>query len=332
MPGFDSALLKRKLERLQQSLPAAIAQRFIEIDLLTHAASLALYALISLAPLLVLLLWLTASLYPSAQEALIDQVGSIAGSQAEAVADTVIANASNRPGIGSLAGLWSTLLLFVGASAVFARLQATLNLIFHTKEPRLGVVAWLRKRIFSFGVVLALGFLLLVSAALTTALEIAFSGSPTLPVVGNLTALALYSFAFALMYHYLPDRRVRWRQALLGGLLTSGLFVLGRWAIGIYIARAAPGSAYGSMGTLVILLVWIYYAAVVFFVGALITAVIDERARVVSVKRALETRAARQQATTGREPGTQPPPSEMSEGPAGSDPAATDRAGDSARG
>lgn len=297
MPRFDSAKLKQHLDRLQESLPAALARRFVETDLLTHAASLSFYALISLAPLLVLLLWLTASLYPSAQEALIEQIGGVAGSGAQAVAGTVIANATEHPDIGSLAGLWSTLLLFAGASVVFARLQATLNLIFRTDARKLGFVAWIRKRIFSFGVVLALGFLLLVSAALTTALEIAFTGTPTLPVLGNLAALALYSFAFALMYHYLPDRRVRWRQALLGGVITSVLFVVGRWAIGLYIARAAPGSAYGSMGTLVIVLVWMYYAAVVFFVGALITAVIDERARVKSVQRALAQRAARQQAS-----------------------------------
>jgi membrane protein len=80
---------------------------------------------------------------------------------------------------------------------------------------------------------------------------------------------------------------------LLGGVITAGLFVLGRWAIGLYIARAAPGSAYGSLGTLVVLLVWMYYAAMVFFMGALVTAVIDERMRSASALRKLEIRAAR---------------------------------------
>lgn len=294
-PHSRSDRFRQRIERLQQSLPAALVQRFIEIDLMTHAASLSFYALISLAPLLVLLLWLTASLYPEAQDALVTQIAGIAGSGASTVADTVIENAEERPDVGSLAGIWSTLLLFVGATAVFARLQATLNLIFHSDAVKLGVVAWVRKRVFSFGVVFALGFLLLVSAALTTALEIVFTGSPTLPVIGNITALALYSFAFALMYHYLPDRRVRWRQAFFGGLITAGLFVLGRWAIGLYISEAAPGSAYGSMGTLVIVLVWMYYAAVVFFVGALITAVIDERARLATIRHRLDERAERQQ-------------------------------------
>ncbi|MDH5830957.1 YihY/virulence factor BrkB family protein [Luteimonas sp. M1R5S18] len=280
--------LQARLDRLQRTLPAQLVQRFIEIDLLTQAASLSFFALLSLAPLLVLLLWLTASLYPSAQAELMEQLGALAGRGAQEVAATVLRNAEEQPDVGSLAGLWSTLLLFVGATAVFARLQNTLNLVFHTDARRLGLQAWLRKRVFSFGVVLALGFLLVVSAALTTALEVVFAGSPTLPVLGNLAALGIYSLAFALMYHYLPDRRVRWQQALLGGVITSLLFVLGRWAIGLYIARAAPGSAYGSMGTLVILLVWMYYAAMVFFTGALVTALIDERVS----RRAREERAA----------------------------------------
>jgi membrane protein len=272
---------KRYLSRLQQSLPVMLARRFAENDLMTHAAALAFYALLSLAPLLVLLLWLTASLYPSAQEALIRQIGDLAGHSAQTVADTVIDNAERRPGIGSLAGWWSTLLLFVGATAVFARLQKALNAIFRSDAQQLpGMVAWLRKRIFSFGVVMALGFLLLVSMTLTTALQIMFARIPSLlPVMGNTVSLAIYILAFALLYHYLPDRRVGWRQAMLGGAITAALFVAGRYLIGLYIAEAAPGSAYGSMGTLVVLLVWVYYATLVFFAGALLTAVIDERAQ-----------------------------------------------------
>lgn len=272
---------ERRLARLKGSLPVALARRFVELDILTHAASLAFYALLSLAPLLVLLLWLTASLYGSAQDAIVEQVGALAGREAASVADTVIANADQRPGIGSIAGLWSTLLLFVGATAVFARLQDALNLIFRTDAARLpGLRAWIRKRVLSFGVVLALGFLLLVATAVSTLLQLILAGMPSLlPVFGSLASMALYALSFALLYHFLPDRRVRWRQALFGGLITAGLFVLGRWAIGLYLASAAPGSAYGSMGAMVLLLVWMYYAAVVFFGGALITAVIDERAR-----------------------------------------------------
>jgi len=275
-----SESIKRRLQSLQDSLPAALAKRFVEADLLAQAASLAFYALLSLAPLLVLLLWLTASI-PAAQDQLISQIGQLAGTSAETIAATIIDNARNRPGFGSVAGLWSTVLLFIGATAVFARLQTALNLIFRSAEPRFeGIVAWLRKRVFSIGVVFSLGFLLVVSMTLTTVLQVVFAHVPSLlPILGTLASLLVYVLAFAFLYHYLPDRRVGWRQALWGGVITAVLFSAGRYAIGLYIAQASPGSAYGTMGTLVILLVWIYYATLVFFVGALITAVIDERAR-----------------------------------------------------
>lgn len=274
--------LKARLEPLRDSLPAEALRRFVEIDLLTHAASLSFYTMLSLAPLLVLVLWLTASLYPSAQSALLEQIAGIAGDSAREVASTVIRNAEARPDIGSLAGWWSTLLLFVGATVVFARLQASLNQIFRTDAGRLhgGLAGWLRKRVFSFGVVFAIGFLLLVSMLLATALQVALAKAPSLlPLVGNVATLAMYVLAFALLYHFLPDRRVRWRRAFIGGAITAGLFVAGRWAIGVYLAEAAPGSAYGSFGTLVLLLVWMYYAALVFFTGALVTAVMDDRMR-----------------------------------------------------
>ena len=273
--------LQRLSRRAQDSLAAALVRRFVDADLLAHSAALSFYALMSLAPLLLLVLWLTASLYPSAQDALLVQIGSLAGQEARDVAGTVLESARDRPDLGTLAGLWSTLILFVGATVVFAQLQATLNRVFATDAAELpgGALAWLRKRVFSFGVVFALGFLLLVSMMLTTAMQVLFANLPWLvPAAGNAITMLLYALAFALLYHFLPDRRVRWRQALLGGALTASLFVAGRWAIGLYLAHAAPGSAYGAFGTLVLLLVWMYYAALVFFGGALITAVIDERA------------------------------------------------------
>jgi membrane protein len=269
-------------ERANRSLPAALVRRFIETDLMTQAASLSFYALLSLAPLLILLLWLTASLYPPAQQSLLEQIQQLAGPSAATVADTVIRNASDRPDVGSLAGWWSTALLFIGATVVFAQLQGALNLIFRTDAQRLnGVLAWLKKRVFSLGVVLAIGFLLVVSMVATTALQVVFARLPSvLPALGYITTLLLYALAFAFFYHYLPDRRVAWKQAFLGGAITALLFTAGRYLIGLYLAEAAPGSAYGSMGALVLLLVWVYYASVVFFVGALITAVIDERLHV----------------------------------------------------
>jgi membrane protein len=269
-----------RLQRLQQSLPAALVNRFIEIDLMTQAAALAFYAVLSMAPLLVLLLWLTASLYPSAQGELVEQIGQLAGREAEAIAATMIDNARARPSVGTVAGVWGTLLLFIGATAVFAQLQGALNLIFHSEARRPDTfMAWLRKRVFSFGVIFALGFLLVVSMSLATALQVVFANVPSmLPLVGTAASFVIYVVTFGFLYHFLPDRPVHWRQAFLGGLNTALLFTGGRYLIGLYIAKTDPGSAYGATGALVILLVWIYYASVVFFIGALLTAVVDERA------------------------------------------------------
>jgi membrane protein len=267
------------IRRAQGSLPAALLRRFVDADLMSQSAALALYALLSLAPLLLLLVWLTSSLVPGAQEALMEQIAQLMGADAQAVARTIVANAQARPETDSIAGWWSVLLLAIGATAVFAQLQDVLNKIFRTDATRLpGVLAWLRKRVFSLGLVLALGFLLLVSMTVNTVLELAFARVEwMLPLMANVVAWTVYALGFALMYHYLPDRSVGWRRAVGGGAVTALLFVLGRALIGWYLERADPGSAYGSMGTLVLALVWIYYAALIVFIGALLTAVVDER-------------------------------------------------------
>ena len=259
-------------------LGMALLRRFLDADVVTQAAAVAFYAVLSLAPLLLLALWLTAS-SPGAQAATIEQIGVLMGPEAQQVARTVIANASARPDTGSIAGWWSIGLLLVGASAVFAQLQDALNRIFRTDATALANIGeWLRKRLFSFGLLLALGFLLLVSMTVTTALEFALRSVDLLqPAVAVLASLIVYAVAFAFMYHFLPDRRVRWKLALGGGAMTALLFVLGRAGIAWYLERAPTGSAYGAMGALALMMLWVYYAAMILFAGAVVTATIDER-------------------------------------------------------
>jgi len=276
------------VRRARGSLPVALLRRFIDAELLAQSAALAFYAVLSLAPLLLILLWLTSQLLPGAQEALVQQIQQLAGGDAGRVARTILAHAQERPDTGTVAGGWSLVLLFVGATAVFAQLQDVLNKIFRTDATRLpGILAWLRKRVFSFGLVLALGFLLVVSMTINTALQLAFARVEwMLPLAATVASWAIYALGFALMYHYLPDRSVGWRRAFGGGAATALLFLLGRAAIGWYLDQADPGSAYGSMGTLVLGLVWIYYAALIVFVGAMTTAVVDERAKARRDRRA----------------------------------------------
>lgn len=258
---------------------AALVKRFNETNLVAHSAALAFYALLSLAPLLLILLWITAAALPSARQAFLDQIGALLGHDFGTVADAILTSAASKPDTGSIAGLWSVALLMFGATAVFGQLQSALNQIFRTSAKRLpGIVAWLRKRIFSLGMVFALGFLLVVSMTVNTLLQLTFAHFAwLLPMVAAIVTWLIYALAFAVMFHYLPDRRVGWRWALVGGVITASLFVLGRAVIGWYLERSNPGAAYGAMGALVLTLVWVYYAGLIVFLGALVTAIIDER-------------------------------------------------------
>ena len=277
----DPPPVEATVRRAQGHLAMAMLRRFIDAQLLVQSAALAFYAVLSLAPMLLLILWLATQLLPGAQEALLQQIGLLAGPEPERVARTIVANARVRPGSGSFTSLWGTLLLFIGATAVFAQLQDALNKIFRTDAARLpGMMAWLRKRVFSFGLVFGLGFLLLVSMTINTFLQLVFGQVQwMLPLMATLATWVIYAAGFAVMYHYLPDRRVGWRHALAGGGATALLFLLGRAAIGWYLERSDPGSAYGSAGAMILALVWIYYAGLVVFIGALATAVVEEHRR-----------------------------------------------------
>src|SRR5690606_28544191 len=282
-PTASRARIETIVRRARGSLPAALLRRFIDAELLSQSAALALYAILSLAPRLLILVWLTSAVLPGAREALMQQIAQLDGVEAEQVARTIIDNARAHPDTGSIAGWWSIGLLLVGATTVFAQLQNVLNKIFRTDATALpGMLAWLRKRVFSLGLVLAVGFLLVVSMTVSTVLELMFARVEwMLPLAVTAATWLVYAFGFALMYHYLPDRPVGWKLALGGGAATALLFLLGRAAIAWYLGRSNPGaaSAYGSMGTIILAIVWIYYAALIVFVGALLTAVVDERVR-----------------------------------------------------
>ncbi len=260
------------------SVAMAMLRRVMDADVITQAAAVAFYAALSLAPLMLLLLWFTSN-SAFAQAASLRQIHLLAGPEAAAVAETVIENARARPDTGSVAGWWSIGLLLIGATAVFAQLQDALNRIFRTDASALDSLGeWLRKRLFSFGVLLALAFLLLISMSVTSLLEVLFArASLVQPLLATLASLVVYVTAFAFMFRFLPDRRVRWRIAMGGGLLTGVLFVLGRLAIAWYLERAPTATAYGAMGALVLTMLWVYYATMILFAGAVVTATIDER-------------------------------------------------------
>ena len=280
-PPPDVKQIVRKASR--GGVAMALLRRFLDADVITQAAALAFYAALSLAPLMLLLMWFTSS-NAFAQAAALRQIHLLVGPEAASVAQTVIENARARPDTGSLGGWWTIGLLLVGATAVFAQLQDALNRIFRTDATALDSIGqWLRKRLFSFGILLALGFLLVISMSVTSLLELLFARfSLVQPLLATLVSLLVYAIAFAFMFRFLPDRRVRWGMAMGGGLLTAVLFVLGRLAIAWYLESAPTGSAYGAMGALILTMLWVYYATMILFTGAVVTATIDERRGVLS--------------------------------------------------
>jgi membrane protein len=249
-------------------------RRFIADDVLTLSAALAFYTMLSFAPLVVLAIWASSGAGIGAENAVLDQVGAIAGEEARAAAQAVIESGKMRPDIGSVAGVAGLVVLIVGATTVFAQLQSSLNLMFDVvAEPTNAIWAWLRRRVLSLGVIFAVGFVLIVSLIISALLGwILPRGSVAIEAANEVASALVFAVLFAILFRYLPDARIRWRAAFFGGVATAVLFALGKWAIGVYVSRGDVGGAYGAAGSLVVLLVWVYYSAAIFFYGAELTA------------------------------------------------------------
>lgn len=242
-------------------------------DLMTHAAAVAFYSALSFAPLLVLLLWLVASLQPAWQHQLVGSVSHLVGTRASDAVQLVISNAKQRPQLGHWAGILGLLVTLVGASTVFAQLQLAINRVWNLRAaPRNAVFSWLLTRMHALGLLLTLAFLLIVSLVASAAIAV-FVRSDTVAWNGidALAALLLFGLVFASIYKVLPDARIHWRDALLGGAFTAVLFAVGKFGISVYLSHSNVGGAYGPAGSVVVLLVWVYYSVVILLLGAELT-------------------------------------------------------------
>lgn len=251
------------------------------------AAALAYYTLFSIAPLLVIAIGITGLVIGrnQAQSEIVAQIEDTAGPEvAEALAD-MITNVS-QPGTSAAATVIGIVILMWGASQVLAQLQDAFNTIWQIKPaPDAGIWYTIQKRLISLAMVLTVGFLLLVSLVISTAVtainqvladNIALVGL-ALPLLDWITSLLIMAPLFALMFRYLPDTRVTWRDVGVGGLVTAVLFMVGKTLIGFYLAKSGAGSAYGAAGSLIVLLLWVYYSAQLLFFGAEITKVYTYR-------------------------------------------------------
>lgn len=255
-----------------------IAHGFAHDELSTRAAALAFYSALSFAPLLVLLLWVVTSLEPAWQHELVASLQHLVGPRAADAVTLVLDNARERPGVGSWAGLFGLGVTLVGASAVFAQLQGAINRVWNlAPHPGGAIVDWLRARMMALGLLLSLAFLMVISFA-ASALIAVFVHGDTLAwqMLEALISLALFTAVFAAIFKVLPDAAIAWPDAIVGAALTAVLFAAGKFVIGLYLARSNVGGAYGSAGGVVVLLVWVYYSALILLLGAELTQSVAE--------------------------------------------------------
>jgi membrane protein len=252
------------------------------------AASLAFYTIFSLAPVLLIAVGI-ASLFLAREHAvnqIVRQVQQLTGAEGANAVRQVLQSAS---GIGQ--GAWAIavgiITLFLGSSVVFAELQSALNQVWDVKpEPRRGfVLDYIFDRLRSFSIALAVGFLLLVSLVLSAALsgvqEYMTNWMPRVPWLWQglnlVVSFFLITFLLAAIYKYLPDAVIEWRDVFIGAAATSLLFTGGKYLIGLYLGQTATGSAFGAAGSFAVLLIWIYYSALISFFGAEFTQVYARR-------------------------------------------------------
>jgi membrane protein len=251
------------------------------------AASLALYTLMSLAPLLILAVSVAGLMFgdEAARGQIANQLAGVLGDKGALAVQAILANAK-APSSGVLGTIVGLALALFGASGVFGELQGTLNAIWDVdSRPGRGVWGFVSDRFFSFTLVLGVAFLLLVSLVVTAGLAaVGAYLSHTLPggavvwqILNFVISLGVTTLLFATIYKVVPDVMIQWRDVWVGSAATAVLFSLGRFAIGLYVGRSTVASPFGAAGSVVALVVWVYYSAQILFFGAELTQVYARR-------------------------------------------------------
>jgi membrane protein len=263
---------------------------FLEDDCQTQAAALSYYTIFSLPPLLMIILLILGTLVDpqDIRGQLETQLGALMGPSATVQIKTILAQLHAPGAGGTLATVLSIVALVLGASGAFGQLQAALNKAWEVApDPHGGLRALVVKRVFSFGMILSVAFLLLVSLVLSAALS-AFGGALSrmlpnglsttlLQIINQVLSFVVIAGLFAAIFKVLPDAKVSWRDVRVGAAFTAFLFVLGKFLIGFYLGRSNPGQAFGAAGSLAVLLVWIYYSSMIVLLGAEFTEAWAER-------------------------------------------------------
>ncbi len=247
------------------------------------AAALAYYTVFSITPLLVIAIAIAGAVFgqDAARGEILAQINQLVGQEGAEAIEMALTNA-NQPQLSSMASIISLVVLLIGASGVFAQLQEALNTVWNVKaKPNGGIRQLIRKRLLSFGMVLVIGFLLLVSLLVSailsgiSKLEISLipGFTPFWELLNFVISFGFIAFLFALIYKYLPDVKIPWKDVWVGAIMTALLFTLGKYLIGLYLGRGSLGSTYGAAGSLIVFLAWVFYSAQILLFGAEFTQV-----------------------------------------------------------
>ncbi|HXE57406.1 MAG TPA: YihY/virulence factor BrkB family protein [Gemmatimonadales bacterium] len=246
-------------------------------------AALSFYTLFSLAPVLIVVIAIAGLVFgeEAARGELVRQFGDLVGTEGAEAVGTILSRAREPGGGGGPAAtVLGAITFFFGATGVFAELHGALNTIWDARpKPGSTLLGLLRERLLSFGAVVGLGFLLLVSLVVSTALaalgsfvaEVAPDVAGVMQVLNALASFAVVTVIFALIFRVLPDVRLAWRDIWIGAAFTSALFTLGKLLIGLYLGQGTITSTYGAAGAVVALLVWVYYSSLIVLFGAAFT-------------------------------------------------------------
>jgi membrane protein len=270
--------MKRLRGRTVLALARDALRGWKDDNCLSMGAALAFYSMLSLAPLLVLVVSIAGLVIgrDEARELLLTQMSGLVGETGGQGIQALLDSASSEKE-GLLQGAISFAMLLVGATTVLGELQDDLNRIWKSTSRKVsGLWGQVRKRLLSLGLIVALGFLMLVSLAVSAA--VAYVGSTWLgrseaagQVLVLAGSLAIMTAIFALTFKVLPDRKIPWGDVVLGAFVTAVLFSIGKSVIGLYIGKSAVASDFGAAGTLVVVIVWVYYSSQIFFLGAELT-------------------------------------------------------------
>ncbi len=251
-------------------------KRWFEDDISTHAASLAYYTVFSIAPTLIIAVALAGGIFGdvAARGEIRNQIAGLVGPAGATVIEDMMVSAS-RPGSGVMASVISIAVLIFGATGVFAALQNALNYIWGAPKRQVnGLVSFLRTRILSLTMVFGVGFLLLTSLVISAGISAlgdwigwGLTGMGW-QVVNFIVSFVFVTVLFSMIYKILPDVKVAWSDVWLGAAVTAVLFNIGKALIGLYLGGGSVASSYGATGALAVLLIWIYYSALVLFLGA----------------------------------------------------------------